>query len=232
MGGRELRNAVEHGVGGWDVAECAVQGRRGGAHAARLVGVGEQRLNLRREPQLAVDLGPKERLFAGAVARQHQPTVPVVPHRQAEHSFEPTHAVRAEALIQRNDRLDITRRAERITGEGILAAQLGRVVDLAVADHPDGRIGALERLVAGGQVHDGEPAGAQARALVTHDALSVGPPVGERGGHGGHAVGMLERGARERDGAEDAAHYRTPPPRRGGWGGWGGGGGRHGPYAA
>src|SRR5439155_6551949 len=228
-----LRDSVEHCIRGGDIAERAIQRRRDGVHATRLVGVGQQRLDLRCEPQLAVYDRPEERLLAGAVAGQYQPPVPVVPHRQAEHSLEPSDAVRAEALIQRNDRLDVAGRAERVAGEGILAAQLRRVVDLAVADHPDGRIRALERLVARGQVHDGEPAGAQARALVTHDALAVGTPVGECGGHGGDTVRVPERRARERDGAEDAAHYRRPPPpRRGGGEGWGGGGGWQGPYAA
>ena len=218
----ELRDAVEHRVGRGDVAERAVQGCGRGVHAARLVGIGEQRLDLRREPQLAVPLRPKQRLLASAVARENQPFVAVVPYRQAEHPLEPSDAVRAEAFIQRHDRLDVARRAERIACEGLLAAQLRGVVDLAVADHPDGAVRTLERLVAGGQVHDGEPAGPQPRALVAHDALAVGTAVGERGTHGGEAIGMRERGARERDGAEDAAHYRPPLPRRGGWGGWGG----------
>src|SRR5256885_12959850 len=48
-------------------------------------------------------------------------------------------------------------------------------------------IGALKRLVTGGQVHDGQTAGAQERALVPYDALPVGTAVGQRGGHGGDA---------------------------------------------
>src|SRR5437870_2904046 len=179
---------------------------------------------LRRPP--TPTLFPYTTLFrslTGAVAREHQPPVPVVARRQPDPPLEPGDAVRGEALIERNDRLDVARRAEGIPGEGILAAQLRRVVDLAVANHPDGAIGVLERLVAGGQVHDGESAGTQPCALVAHDALAVGTAMSQRGRHGRYAVGMLERGARERDGAEDAAHYRPLPPRRGA---------SHGPYAA
>src|SRR2546428_14103709 len=108
-----------------------------------------------------------------AVASEHHPLVPDVPHRQPEHPLEPSDAVGTEALIQRNDRLDVARRAVRIAGEGLFAAQLRRIVDLAVANHPDGAIGVLERLVAGGQVHDGEPAGGPARALRAPPALAV-----------------------------------------------------------
>src|SRR3989449_7284389 len=64
------------------------------SHAAWLVGVGEQRLHLRRESQLAVHFRPKQRLLTGAVAREHQPPVPVVPHRQPEHPLESCDAVR------------------------------------------------------------------------------------------------------------------------------------------
>jgi hypothetical protein len=35
----------------------------------------------------------------------------------------------------------------------------------------------LERLIAGGEIHDGEATGADPRALVAHDALTVGPSM-------------------------------------------------------
>src|SRR5207237_1181787 len=176
-------------------------------HTPRLVRVDEQRLYLGGEPQLARYLGPEQRLFTGPVARQHEAAARVVPHGEPEHPLEPCHGVGPEPLIQRHDRLDVARRTERIPRTLAFLAQRRRVVDLAVADHPDRVVGTLERLVARGQVHDGEAAGAEAGAV----------PQGCTG---------------ERDGAEDAAHYRTLPPRRGGCGGcggWGGWEGRHGP---
>src|SRR2546430_2254591 len=127
-----------------------------------------------------------------------------------------------EPLIQRHDRLDVARRTERIPRMLAFLAQRRRVVDLAVADHPDRVVGTLERLVAGGEVHDGEAARAEAGPLVAHDALAVGAAVREGGGHRADAAGVPQRCTGERDGAEEAAHYRTalPPPRLGGCGGW------------
>src|SRR5213082_3277493 len=138
---------------------------------------------------------------------------------------QPCHGVRAQALIQRDDGLDVARRAERIPRALAFLAQRGRVVNLAVADHPDRMVGTLERLIAGGQVHDGEAAGAQSGALVADDALAVRAAVRQRGGHRVEAARVSEGSAGERDGAEDAAHLPHPSPtpwRLGGWGGWGG----------
>ena len=233
--GLDLRDAFEHRQWSRHVAQRAVERGRLGIEAPALVGVGEQGLNLGGEPQLALCLDPEERLFSGAVARQDEALTSIVPDGEAEHAFEPRYTVGTEPLVQGDDGLDVARRAERIAGPDARVAQLARVVDLAVTDHPDGAVGILKRLVAGGEVHDGQAAGAETGALVAHDAFAVGTAVRERGRHGRDAVGVLERSAGEGDGAEDAAHYRPLPRPRGGGGGWEGGEtvrGRQGPYAA
>src|SRR2546427_2336969 len=55
-------HAREHGVRRRHVAERRVEGGRVRVQAPGLVGIGEERLDLRGEPQLAADLGPEERL--------------------------------------------------------------------------------------------------------------------------------------------------------------------------
>ena len=210
VGRRELMDAREHRVRRRDVAQGGVERGRPRVEPPRLVGVGEQGLDLGREPQLAVGPCPKERLLAGAVAGEHQHAAPVVPDGEAEHPLQPPHAFRSEALVQGDDRLNVTGRAERIAGRRVLAAQRRRVVDLAVADHPHGSVGALERLIAGREVHDGEPPRAQTRPLVPHDAVAVGSAMRERRRHGGKAVAVSQRRARERHRAVDPAHYLTP----------------------
>src|SRR6266542_3005665 len=189
-----------------DVAQRAVQRRREPLEPPRLVRKGEQRLDLRGEPQLAVHLGPEQRLLARAVAREHEAPAPVVPHRQPEHALEPADRVGTEALVQRYDGLDVSGGAERVALPSALPAELGRIVDLAVAHHPDRAVRALKRLVAGGEIHDGEPARADARALVAHDLLAVRPAVRERSRHRPEAARMTQRATRERDDAENAAH--------------------------
>src|SRR5207237_4527280 len=107
-------------------------------------------------------------------ARQHASAPRLVPDREAEHPLEPRDGVRAEPLVEGNDRFDVAVRAEGIAPCGRFLPQRRRIVDLAVADHPDLAVGALERLVAGREIHDGEPARTHARALVTDDAFAVG----------------------------------------------------------
>src|SRR5207245_11522924 len=177
-------------------------------------------------------LDPKERLLAGAVAREDQALATVGADGEAEHTVEPPDGVGPESLVQRDDGLDVARGPERVPGADPLLAQLPRVVDLAVAHHPDGSVGILKRLIAGGEVHDREATSADAGALVTHDALAVRATVREGGGHGGDAVRVSEGIAGERDSSKDATHYRTLPPPRGGWGGREEERARQGPYAA
>ncbi len=167
-------------------------------------------MDLRGEPQLAADLGPEEGLLSGAIAREHEDAPLVVPDREPEHAFEALYGGGAEALVEGDDVLDVAPRAERIPPARGFLPQLAGVVNLAVAHHPDGAVGALERLVARGQVHDGEPPRPQLRALMADDALAVRAAVRERRGHRVQAVGVPQRLPVEGDGAEDAAHYLTP----------------------
>src|SRR5258705_13851777 len=92
-----------------------------------------------------------------------------------------------------------------------LTTQMGGVVDLAVADHPAGAVGTLERLVSGGKVHDREAPGAEPCPRMADDALTVGSAMAQRLGHGGQAL----RGAQRRAcpggyRAEDAAPGLPP----------------------
>src|SRR5207244_13279167 len=95
--------------------------------------------------------------------------------------------------------------AEGVAPRGRLAPQLRRIVDLAVTHHPDLAVRALERLIAGREIHDREPARAHARALVTDDAFAVGPAVAQCSGHPRERVRMAER-------CFAARPPRPPPP--------------------
>src|SRR6266576_4162161 len=90
-------------------------------------------------------------------------------------------------------------------GEIYNAPQLRRIVDLAVAHHPDLAVRALERLIAGRELHDRQPACADARALVTDDAFAVRPAVAQCRGHPRERVGMAQR-------CFAARPPRAPPP--------------------
>ena len=146
----------------------------------------------------------------GTVAGEDQPPQLVIPDREAEHPLELANRVGAEALVQRDNRLDVPGRAEPVAGLCARATQLGGVIDLAVAHHPHRAVQALERLVAGREVHDGEPARPDLRPRVPHDLLAVGPAVRQCGCHRSEAVGVPQRLPGERHCAEDPAHQ---PPR-------------------
>ena len=51
-----------------------------------------------------------------------------------------------------------------------LAADLRVIVDFAVEDDPDRSVFVRERLVPGGEIHDAQPAMAEARMVVDKDA--------------------------------------------------------------
>jgi len=109
-------------------------------------------------------------------------------------------------LVEGDDRFDVAVRAEGIAPCGCFLSQRRRIVDLAVANHPDLPVGALEGLVAGCEIHDREPARTDARVLVTDDAFSVGPAVAQGGGHPRERLRVPQRCLTLRYRAEDAAH--------------------------
>ena len=204
--GWELVNSFEHRVGRGDVAEGAIQRQGRPIHAARLVGEREQRLDLGREADLAVHARPEERFLARSIARQEEAPAAVVPDREPEHAVEPVDHAVAVALVEWDDVLDVAAGSERVAPSCGLAPQVGRVVNLAVAHHPDRPVRALEGLLARGEIHDGETPRADPRTLVAHDPLAVGAAMPERLGHAGEALRVVEGAAGEGYGAEDATH--------------------------
>ena len=54
------------------------------------VRMGQERLDLRREQRCGRHPGREQRLLAGAIARQHQPSAPLIPDGQREHAVEPS----------------------------------------------------------------------------------------------------------------------------------------------
>src|SRR5207245_2111927 len=78
--------------------------------------------------------------------------------------------------------LDVAVRAERVAPGARFAAQVGRVVDLAVADHPDLAVRTLERLVAGREVHDRGAPRARSGPRVSDGASAGRAPVAGVGG--------------------------------------------------
>jgi hypothetical protein len=66
---------------------------------------------------------------------------------------------------------------------GQLAAQLAKVVDLAVEDHGDRAVGGEERLATAFEVDHLQAAMTEADEPVEMEAVGIRPAMRERGGH-------------------------------------------------
>ena len=126
------------------------------------VGTGSRSgLQLRAETEPSAALGVVERLDAQAVAREQELPLPRVPEREGEHAAQPLDAARPELLVEVHDDLGVGRRREAVAARHELAPQLAVVVDLAVEDDPDRAVLVGDRLLAGLEVDDGQPAHAE-----------------------------------------------------------------------
>ena len=94
-----------------------------------------------------------------------------------------------------------------------LLPQRGVVVDLAVLDDMDGAVLVRDRLVAGLEVDDREPAGGEREASVADDAVRVRPAMGEDGAHPLGALRGRRPGERHHSGnpAHGALRYSAGP---------------------
>ena len=133
----------------------------------------EQALQFGAEHELAVrQKRVEERLHAEAVAREEERLSVPVPEREGEHPAEPLDALLAPLLPGVDDDFRIALRAEHVAARGELRDELLVVVDLAVEDDDDAAVLVVERLLAGGEVDDGEPAVAETEArLDVHPAF-------------------------------------------------------------
>ena len=196
----------EHRVWRGHIAQCPIERECLAVQFAGLIGKFEQRLHFGREPELAGDLGPEQRLLTGAVAREQESFARLIPHRQSEHAVESRDRVGSMALVERHDCFDVAGRPKRVAPRFRFTPQVRRVIDLAVAHHPNGAVGTLERLITGGEIHDREAARPDARALVSHDAFPVWSAVPQRRRHARQRFRMAQHRAARRYGSEDAAH--------------------------
>ena len=99
-----------------------------------------------------------ERLDAEPVAGEHQPAAARVPQGDGEHAVEVGQEIEPAVLVEMDDDLGVGMiGGEAVAGALELLAQLDVIVDLAVEDDGDGLVLVEDRLLAGGDVDDGEP---------------------------------------------------------------------------
>ena len=146
-------------------------------------GVAQQRLELRCEQQASALDRVVERLDAHSVPRQQKPAKPQVQHREREHAVEVLDHVLAPFLIGMDQGLGVRLGDKGVAGRDQAIAQLWKVVDLAVLDHPDGGVFVVDRLMPTLEVDDRKAARAERHTAGVLDPLIVRPPVGHRPAH-------------------------------------------------
>src|SRR5688500_8168892 len=91
-----------------------------------------------------------------------------------------------------------------------VGAQLPKVVDLAVEDHPDGAVLIGQRSDPGRtEIDDGQPTFAETDALLRVDAFAIGPPMYERRAHARNQVPFHRRPVEGHLAANPTHQYST-----------------------
>ena len=138
----------------------------------------QQRLDLGREIERAVDARMVERLDAEAIARHEQPAPGGIPKREREHAAQLFHATLAPLLVSGEDHFRVGSGGEPVLAQ--LLAQFDEVVDLAVVGDDVAR-GRAHRLRAGVEIDDRKPQVRESCAAVRRlpAALAVRAAVPE-----------------------------------------------------
>ena len=178
----------------------------------------EQRLDLRREQEMSVrQQRVMQRLDAQAVAGKEQRLPIAVPQREREHAAEAVHAAFAPGFPGVHDHLGVAARVEAVTERLQLRYQRLVVVDLAVVDDDDRAVLVVERLLAGREVDDRQPAMAERDPRLEVQTVAVGSAMGDRLVHTQRQAAVRLPLESRIDDACDPAHLsalRRPSDRR------------------
>ncbi len=184
MGRLELLDPREDGERGGHVEvgqEVIEPGRREPPLDAR---VAQETLELRAPEELPPGDGEEELLHPHPVPRQDEPPPGPVPDGDREHPAQLLDAARSVLLVGVNDDLGVGAGAEPMPALLQVLAQLLEVVDLPVEGHPRRLVLVGDRLAAGGQVDDLEPAHGEAHPPgLDVEAVLVRPAMGDDAVH-------------------------------------------------
>src|SRR5882672_833323 len=107
-----------------------------------------------------------KRLDAEVIARQHEPLAPPIENRKSKHAVQPFETVSPLAFVETKNHFRVCLRPEPAALLFKLAAQLDKVVDLAVKSNPERFVFVAHRLVTRRrQIDDAQAAMSQTDAL-------------------------------------------------------------------
>jgi hypothetical protein len=173
---RDLR--IEHRLRRGHELEAEVIIERLPVQPTRHVFVLQDRLDLRREPQLAIAHVVVERLDADAVARDPQQLLARIPDRKREHPAQLLHRLDAVLLVRVDDDFRIRPALEQVPAPFEFGPQFEVIVDLPVEHDLDRTILVRHRLSPVlRQINDAQPAMAQRNVIVAKERMLVGPAM-------------------------------------------------------
>ena len=143
----------------------------------------EQRLRLGRERESPATLEQKERSHTESVAGEEQLARLAIPHGERELSVEVRETVRAPLLVGVGEDFGVAVRREAMAERGELVLELRVVEDLAVLHHPVATALVGQRLIATGEIDDGEPRIDHPELAVEIESRPVRPTVPQLAGH-------------------------------------------------
>ncbi len=106
-----------------------------------------------------------------------------VPQRKAEHAVEMSNELIAVFLVEVNDDFGVATSLEMVALRLQISAQLAKVVDLAVADHPDGSVLVRDWLVTTAQIDDRKSAHAHRERTIRIAAFVIRTAMDRHFGH-------------------------------------------------
>ena len=172
---------------GWSEIESVVQKavHGHGVKPPRDAGKSQKRLYFRCEDQGFVRQNRVEkRLLAHPVSGQKKPPVAGLPDGEGEHPDQPGRTVLAPLRIGGQQNFGIGAGLEDMSQRRQFRAQLPEIVDLTVKDKHRTRFGMNDRLIAAGQIDNGQPSGSQGAVAVLIQAFVIRPAMGDTSGHG------------------------------------------------
>src|SRR6516164_6185303 len=130
-----------------------------------------------------------EGLDAQPVAGGKEPAPSCIPEREGKHSAQPLHTMTSVFLIEVDDGFRVAPRAIAVSAGLQVWPQLFVIINLAVVNQPHVSIFVRERLVAGLEIDDAQPAHRQSHILGQIETSIVGAAMYDLLVHG------FERGA-------------------------------------
>ena len=138
---------------------------------------GEDRLDFgSEEKNISVEI-IEQRLLAHVITGEKQRFVARIPDRNAEHAPQVFRAVCAVFFVKMKSRFHVGVRLENVPARFEVAAQLGAVVDFAIAHQLQVALFVADRLVPAGHVHDAQPPLADRNGIIVIKTLVVRPAM-------------------------------------------------------